>query len=106
MPPKTERKHIPALHPDTLKLLLQDIDALKIGAKAKQQLKDMLNAAANPDNEKVDVIIRTMTKQEQANVKATAAAVANLTAATVARGSLALQTMTDDEWDAILDDDN
>lgn len=105
LPPKSERSHIPALHPDTLTVLLQGIDTLKISAAAKKQLRDMLKAAANPDNEKVDVIIRTMSKDEQRNIAATTQAVSDFTAATVTRGGAKLMALSDDEWERLLNAD-
>ena len=105
MPPKTERKHIPALHPDTLTVLLQNIDALNISKGAKVQLRDMLRAAANPDNERIDVIIRTMSKAEQQDIAATTQAVSDFTASMVTRGGAKLMAMSDEEWNALLNDD-
>ena len=101
---QTRRKHLSALSADKLELVQQKIDALPISKGAKAQLKAMLKAAANPDNERVDVIIATMPKDEQANIAATAQAVTNISASIMTRGRNALNDMSEAEWNRLLDE--
>ena len=46
----------------------QRIDRLAIPDSAKRELKRMLSAAANPDNDKIDTIIKTLPKERQEEI--------------------------------------
>ncbi len=56
---------IPALSPDSLIVALQRIDRLAIPEAAKRELRRMLQAASNPDSEKIETIIKTLPKARQ-----------------------------------------
>lgn len=64
------RTHIPQLTPNDLAIALQRIDLLDIPDNAKRQLKAMLRTAANPNNEQIDTIIKTLPKARQDEIYA------------------------------------
>ena len=103
---KSARKHIPALSPEKLELALQELETLKLTPAAKTQLGDMLKAAANPNSERADVVIKTMTPEEQANIAATITSLTGVQDSIVARGKQALMDMSDEEWQSLVDEAN
>lgn len=60
--------HIPPLSRDSLIVAAQRIDRLAIPDAAKRELKRMLSAASNPDNEKIETIIKTLPKPRQEEI--------------------------------------
>lgn len=67
MPPR-KLTHIPPLSRDSLIVAAQRIDRLAIPDAAKRELKRMLSAASNPDNEKIETIIKTLPKARQEEI--------------------------------------
>lgn len=102
----TKRKHIPALDPAKLTLALQQLEALKVSKAAKQQIADMLQAAANPDSEHPTVVMATLPGERKHNVQQTAQALKQVTSSVTRRGKQALIEMSDEEWQKLVDEAN
>lgn len=104
--PTPRRTRLPSLNPTQLQAANERIDALPVHASAKQQLKAMLGAAANPDNERPDVVLRTLGKERQQNAALTQQAVGATLTGTVQRGGLALAQMDEATWQKLVDEAN
>lgn len=102
--PRKLRTHLPALSVDRLKLTIQQIDALTIPSAAKGQLKAMLTAAANPDSERVDVIIKALAAHEQANIADTTAALNGVFGRLARRGGAGLMAIDENLWTRLVED--
>lgn len=101
-----KRKHIPALSPEKLQIALQQLDALKISPAAKRQLKLMIQTAANPDNDKVEAIIKTLPKDRQQQIQAIMVDLTRRTTSITNRATQALTAIPDDEWDRLVEEAN
>lgn len=62
--------HIPQLSANDLEIAIRRIDQLAIPETAKRQLKAMLRTAANPQNEELETIIKTLPKARQDEIYA------------------------------------
>lgn len=99
------RKHIPALSADKLELAVQQIQTLPISKGAKAQLTAMLQAAANPDAERPDVVLKTLEPERQANAQETMQRVGDFFDGVTMRGRAALLEISKEQWDALLNDE-
>lgn len=106
-PPKKKkplRKHVPGLRADTLKVKLSELRALDVHERVKQDVADILNAAANPDHGKPSVIVKSLPKERQALIQKTAKAVKAISDDVMARGKQRLLEMSEQEWDALVNE--
>lgn len=103
---RKRRDHIPALSEDGLKLAIQEIEALKISRTAKNQLIEMLKAAANPASESIDVVVATLDLQRRKDVEDTATSLNKNMAGAAKRGKQGLQAMSDEEFQQLVDEAN
>jgi hypothetical protein len=104
-PPKRKRKvraHLPVLPPHTLTLFLQQLALLDISVDAKRQIAAMMNAAANPDAESPEVIMQTLSRERQANMRITARELDALSSGVASRGRAALFEMDEAEFDELV----
>lgn len=105
-PKRLLRTHLPALKGKRLEWALSELDASALPVMAKQQLRAMLQAAANPNAERVDVVITTLPPERRAEVEQAAADVARTMHGAVTRGASGLMDMSDDEWQRLVDESN
>lgn len=104
---KRKLKHIPALKPAELELALLKLDEQKnLSRAAKQQLAEMLKAAANPASQSADAVIATLSQARRKDIEDTASGVAKRTMKTARRGSKALRAMDADEFEALVEKAN
>jgi hypothetical protein len=103
--PRSKRpKHIPPLPPDSLTVALQKLEASNISKAGKEHLAAILRTAANGDSENVEVIIATFDDERKRNVNETRQVMAQFTGGIVRRGKLALDNLSDAEWDRLVDE--
>jgi hypothetical protein len=100
--PKAKRTHVPALSPDSLKVTLDRLNSLQVSADVRHTIADILKAASNPDNEKIDVIIKTLAPERLKRVEKTAKQVRETTREITTRGRAGLLAMSDSEWDEMV----
>ncbi len=62
---KKLRTHVPPLPPDKLELALQEVDRLAVSLSAREQIKQILKAAANENSETVEAVIASLPKDRQ-----------------------------------------
>lgn len=107
MPKKSNpRKHIPALKSDQLMQAIQKLQEVKLPPAAKQQLERMLLAAANPQNETVEVIIQTLPAHRRKRIQATAEGLHKNMQAVTSRAKRSLMDMSDTEWERLVEEAN
>lgn len=110
MPPKSKRKskrkHVPKLDKLQLEAALARLKESGASPAAIRQVEETLKAAANPDSEKVDVIISTLDKSRQKMIAKTAKQVGAITDSVMRRGRAALEAMSDEEWEKLVDEAN
>lgn len=100
---KKTRKHLPALTPEKLKLLSQQIDANKrISKSGKRAVKASLQAAQNDNAESPDVIIASLPKERRETVVQHTADYILFSQGITARGKAALQGLSNDEWNELV----
>lgn len=97
---------MPSLPPNDLVVALQNLEALKIPKASKVALADILKAAANPHAEDITVIVNALDPARKKMVKKTAKDVSAITKDIMARGRAALEAMSDEEWDRLVDEAN
>jgi hypothetical protein len=103
---KRKPKTIPRLSPEKLQLAIQEVQASRLSAAAKQTVIAMLQAAANPDSQRIDVVLRTLQPDRRRTIERTASKVNEATNKTLARARAALLELSDDEWQRLVDDAN
>ena len=107
IPPKpNQRRHLPSLNPQQLKLAHERIDALKIHPAAKAQVKAMMSAAANPNSERPDVILRSLARERQTNAQQLQQEIGATFTEATQRGGQALMQMDQTEWDRLVEEAN
>lgn len=104
--PRKQRTHVPKLPKDNLTVALQNLETLKIPAASKRALGDILRAAANPNSEKIDVVVSSLEPARQKLVKKTARQVREITQDVTSRARKALEDMSDEEWQRLVDESN
>lgn len=97
-------EHLPALSPEALQLALQQISRLNVSNAAKRQLAAMLLAAADPNSERLDVVIGTLPQERREEVEQASAELSSTFADVEARGATALLSMDEDTWQALIDE--
>ena len=95
--------HLPALNAARLQVTLDALNALAISDAAKQALAASITAAANPQAERPDVVIRTLDEDRRQRITDAQADYARVLRGPVQRGRAALEAMSDEEWTAMLD---
>lgn len=101
MPPNSN-DHVPSPKPDRLKLALQAIEKATMPGAAKRYLIDVLRAAANPNSERIDVVIASLPHDRRQNVNATTSEIGATAKAAVKRGRADLMNMDAAEWDRLV----
>ena len=101
---KKGRTHIPPLKPDRLEQSLKQLETLPISASEKAVLADILKAAANPQSEDIHVIIASLPAERRQLIEVTVKELGAITAGVMARGRKALEDMSEDEWQALVDE--
>jgi vacuolar-type H+-ATPase subunit H len=92
------------LQPDSLIVTLERLNQLPITKPEKDVLADILRAASNPDNERIDVVIKGLEPERRKIVDKTARQLRAITSEVTSRGRKALEDMTDDEWKQLVQD--
>lgn len=104
-PKKSQRKHVPALDAKSLRIALEDLQALNVDDLIKRQVADVLKAASNPDSERIDVVIRSLPKEQRKMIDKTAKGLNALNADVQARGKGRLDAMSEGEWERLVNGD-
>jgi hypothetical protein len=78
--------------------------ALPISKPAQRAIEDTLRTASNPDHGKVDVIVKSLPEDRQKLIGKTARAMKSIGDDALARGKAKLLDMSQDEWDAIVNE--
>lgn len=100
------RKHIPALTPEQMQAAFQKLQDTRLPLAAKKQLQRMLEAAANPNGETVETIIRTLATDRRQLVNDMAAAFTRQSSMVTKRAGQGLDAIPDDEWDRLVNEAN
>ena len=100
------RKHIPALKPDQLTQAIQKLQEAKLPPAAKDQLARMIQAAANPQNETVEVIIQTLPAHRRKRIQATAEGLHKNMQIVTSRAKRLLMDMSATEWERLVEEAN
>ncbi len=102
MAKKRTLRRVPALNPNELAQAALVINSLHISKGGKETLKQIVQAAANPNAERVDVVIQSLPPTERSTVMQSAAAVQTVNAGVRGRARRALLDMPDDDWQKLL----
>lgn len=106
MSKRKSRSHIPALSPAQLEKAIAGLGVARISERGRSHLEQMLRAAANPNAERIDVVIASLDDERKRNVSQTAKALADLTRERVARGAARLLEMPEDEFNRLVEEAN
>jgi hypothetical protein len=85
-----------------LLVALQKLSELPIPTASKQQLSNILQAASNPVAERIDVVVASLPQERRANVERTSKAIARVTSGVTSRGRDGILTLTDEEWEKLV----
>lgn len=104
VPPRTQvPAHLPALTPLELEAVQQRLTAApNISTAGKAVVMQSLRAAANPNAESPDVVIKTLDADEKRAVKEAQAGYTQALNAPLSRGRARLMQMSADEWDKVI----
>jgi hypothetical protein len=83
-------------------MALGELQRSKLSKAGKRQLEAMLRAAANPDAEKPENVIKTLEPERRRDIEATMSVLATHRKSITQRGMDALNDMSDDEWDSMV----
>lgn len=103
---KKKLKHIPALPPDSLVVALQKLDMSTLSERGRLRIAQMLKAAANPNAETPEAVMKAMPKERQKDMKATVKAMDNLTLGVAQRGRERLLAMDASEFEKLVSEAN
>lgn len=102
-----KRNHIPALNELELNAALAQLQATPgLTAEARATIEAMLRAAANPNAERIDVVIANLEQERKANVEATTQTINRVTGSVTSRARRALLDMSEAEWTALVNEAN
>lgn len=101
----SQRKHIPALDPKSLRIALDELQKLEVSDMVKRNVGDILKAAANPQSEDIRVVIQTLEAGRKALVEKTAKDLMKTNRERMARGRARIEEMSDDEWNELIERD-
>lgn len=79
--------------------------ALPVSKAAQDAIAATLKAAANPDNERIDVVIKTLEPERRKMIEKTAKGLRDLSADVMQRGKERLEAISDEQWQRLLDDE-
>ncbi len=85
-------------------MALDKLQNLAVDDLIKQQVGDVLKAAANADHSKPDVIVRSLPEDRQKLIHKTARQMKTITDDVMTRGKQRLLDMSDDEWERIVNE--
>lgn len=102
-PLRPKRSRLPALPPGQRAAFLAQLQAAGISPSGLQAIGDSLNAAANPNAERPDVVIKALPPERRAVADETLAQVSRVMGGAPARGKAALRAMSEAEWARLLE---
>lgn len=103
---KPKPKRLPSLSLLARKGFQAEMDKLKsLSTGMKTAVMDSLNAAANPSAENPLVVISTLDREERDIVEQSSPGYMQTFSSLEMRGKLGLMMMTDEEWNALTNDD-
>lgn len=101
--PKKKRTHLRLL-PENLQRALQTLANTSLDPKTKRAVGDVLATAANADHGKPAVIVKSLPADRQKLIVKTAKRMQTVTDDVMTRGKAKLLDISDDEWDAIVNE--
>ena len=76
---------------------------MPISPEGRKAIGESLKAAANPNAERIDVVIKTLPKERKKLLSKTVKELRALNAEVMARGKARLEAISDDEWERMSD---
>lgn len=102
---QSKRTHIPALTPEQLELAIQQLKAeTAIPVAGQQLIEDMLRAASAPGGESIGAAISGLPPERRQIVQENTTELSVVFGGLVTRGNQRLMAMSEDEWQALLDE--
>lgn len=77
----------------------------RIPVTVSNAIMDSFNAAANPSAESPEVVIQSLPQEDRAMIVPFTAAYGHVLGGVALQGQIGLMNMTDEQWNALLDDD-
>lgn len=100
------RSHLPSLSQVQRDMLRMQMEAdARIPRNVSEAIMASMNAAANPDAEKIDVVIASLSQEEKALIVPFQAGYSAILGSMATRGQVGLMQITDGQWNALIDDD-
>jgi len=103
---KRRSGHLPQLNPLELEAALARLQQTNLSPAGKALIASQLRAAANPNAEAPEVVIKSLAKERRADVETTQLNLGGMTARITSRGGAALLALSDAEWDALVNEAN
>lgn len=103
---KRRSGHLPQLNPLELEAALARLAQTNLSAAGKALIASQLRAAANPNAEAPEVVIKSLAKARKEDIQQTQTDLGGMTALITARGGAALLALSDAEWDALVNEAN
>lgn len=104
--PKKKRDHLPALNELELQGALAQLRSLTLSEEGKAAIEAMLRAAANPNAERIDVVIASLEQERRQNVEGTTQAINRVTGSVTSRARRALLEISGAEWNRLVEEAN
>lgn len=103
---KPKRKHIPALDANALEIALQQLEATHASTAGKRMIEQSLRAAANPDAERIDVVIAGLPEGRRESIEAAAKGIGKQQRGIAKRARAGLSDISDTEWERLVNEAN
>lgn len=103
MTKKRSLRKVPPLNEAELKQAMLTIDSLNISKGGRDALRQIVQAASNPNAEKIDVVIAGMEANRREAVESGAKSVQRVGEKVRTRAAKALMDMSDEEWSSLIE---
>lgn len=103
-PKPFKRRHIPALTPNRLQMALEQIDGAKLSKHTRETLKGMVKAAANPQAETPEAVLRSLPPERQQDILALQRELRTQVQGFVQRAHEGLLGMSEAAWQALVEE--
>lgn len=103
--PKQQRRHLPKLSPERLKLIRQAVDKTpRLSPAGRRAVMRSLEAAATGSAESVEVVIASLPKERKETVLSHVKQFMDFSSTISKRGREKLVALSEDEWQRLIDE--
>jgi hypothetical protein len=103
--PKKKRTRLPFLLPRNLIRALETMESSSADEATKRQMNAILNAAADPEAQKMVNVIKQLPPERQEIIEKTAQGIRSINRDALKRGKERLDSLSDSDWERLVNDE-